>query len=128
MTLTSLPPANEVRGKVMFSQVFVHGRGPLYDVTSCLVVWSHAPYRGSLSLVPCSFGESLSRGFLSRWISVQGGFLPGRSLRGLCPGGLCRETHGIIKAGGTHPTRMFSCNILILFPVFAGVADSAVGG
>ena len=45
-----LPAVNELWGKVMFSQVFVHmvWRGSLYDVTFCLAAWSHVPSRGGL--------------------------------------------------------------------------------
>ena len=78
-------------GKVIFSQVFVHGgggwgrrgMGSLCDVTSCLAAWSHVPSRGSLSLVPCSIGGG------GRWASVHGGLCPkGFSVwGGLCPGG-----------------------------------------
>ena len=51
-----LPPAKEVWGKVMFSQVVVCPQeGSLHDVTSCLAAWSHVPSRGFLPLVPCSF-------------------------------------------------------------------------
>ena len=50
-----LPSANEVWGKVMFLLACVNlFTGGLYDVTSCLVPWSHVLSRGSLSLVPCS--------------------------------------------------------------------------
>ena len=54
--ITILPPANEVWGKVIFSQVSlsVH-MGSMYDVTSCLAARSHVPSGGSLSLIPCSF-------------------------------------------------------------------------
>ena len=48
----------------------VHGGGGyLYDVNSCLAAWSHVPFGGSLSLVPCPFW----RGYLSQGISVSGG-------------------------------------------------------
>ena len=47
-----LPPAKEVWGKVMFLHVSVNhserGERSLYDVTSCLVAWSHVPVRGGL--------------------------------------------------------------------------------
>ena len=53
----------------VFTGVCLSTVGPLYDVTSYLAAWSHVLYRGSPSLVPCSFkgmglcrGESLSRG------------------------------------------------------------------
>ena len=101
-----LLPANEVWGKVIFSQVCVNhsvhrgGRGSLYDVTSCWAAWSHVPTRGSLSGRPLSRG-SLSRrslyrgsvgvgweggirpvGSLYRLVSVQGVSVQGLSLSG----------------------------------------------
>ena len=54
LTPWPLPPANEVWGKVIFSQArvshSVRGGGgvSLYNVTSCLAVWSHVPSGGSL--------------------------------------------------------------------------------
>ena len=64
-------PANEVWPKGMFLHMFgilsiVGGGRTLYDFTSCLAAWSHVSSRGSLSLVPCSFWGSLSRG-VSYW-------------------------------------------------------------
>ena len=46
-----LLPANEVWGKVIFSQACVshsvhRGEGSLYDVTSCLTAWSYVPSGG----------------------------------------------------------------------------------
>ena len=52
--------------------------GVLYDVTFCLVAWSHVLSRGSLSLVPCS----------SWGVSVQRGLCPVGSLS---TGGLCSQ-------------------------------------
>ena len=66
----------------------------------------HSVQRGQVSVPACTTGHmtwgslssggvfvqwgSLSRGTLSRWVSVQGGLCPGGSLSGgLCPGGLC---------------------------------------
>ena len=67
LTFELLPPANEVWGKVMFSQASVCPRGGfLYDVTSCLAAWSHVPggtVEGGLCL-----GGFLSRG---RGVSVR---------------------------------------------------------
>ena len=57
-----LQPTIEVWGKVIFSQVSVSplAKGALYDVTSCLGVWSYVPSWGFLCLVPGSFHEVLS--------------------------------------------------------------------
>ena len=41
--------------------------GSLYDVTSCLAVWSHVHSGGFLSVAPCSF----------QGVSIQGGLCPG---------------------------------------------------
>ena len=75
-----LPPANEVAGPWCFytclSVILFTGDGSLYNVTSCLVAWSHVPSAGFLSLVPCSFqGVSVSGpmfllGSLSRVVSL----------------------------------------------------------
>ena len=60
-----LLPANKVWGKVMFIHLSVIlFRGSLYDVTSCLTVWSHVSSGGSLSLVQCSFWGFAYRGGL----------------------------------------------------------------
>ena len=69
------PPANEVSGKVIFSEA--SDWGSQYDVTPYLAAWFHGPSGGSLSLIPCSF----------QGVSVQGGLCPRR----LCPGGPCHE-------------------------------------
>ena len=68
-----LPPANEVWGKVIFSQVFFHPRGGGGLCMMSLPVWLSVLMfllGGSLTRVPCSF-----------WgVSVQGGLCPWRSL------------------------------------------------
>ena len=63
--------------------------GCLYDVTSCLAAWSHVPSGGLCPWSHIPSGKSLSRRVRE--------------------GGLCRETPGIRKAGGLHPTVMVSC-------------------
>ena len=51
----------------VFTGVCLSTVGPLYDVTSYLAAWFHVLYRGSPSLVPCSFkGMGLCRGGLCR--------------------------------------------------------------
>ena len=65
-------PQTKFEGKVIFSEasVILFIGGVLYYVASCLPVWSYVLSGGSLSLVPCSFRGSLSRGSLSRGVSV----------------------------------------------------------
>ena len=84
-----LPPANEVWGKVIFSQVFFHPRGGLCMMS--LPVWLSVPMfllGGSLTRVPCSFwgvsvqGVSVQEGVSVHRVSVQGVFVHG----GLCAG------------------------------------------
>ena len=58
---------------------YSHGGGSLYDVISCLAAWSHVPsggvsVSGQMFLIGgVSVRGSLSRGSLSKGISVQGG-------------------------------------------------------
>ena len=95
-----LPPANQVWGKVMFSQVFVCPQGSL--CMTSLPVWLPGLMfllGGSLSLVPCSFRGPLSRRGLSK-----GAFCPGR-------GALSKG----VSVGGIPPTGMLSC-YEIIFP------------
>ena len=96
-----LPPANGniARGKVIFSEVCVilFTGGFLFDITFCLVAWSHFPSRGVSVSGPMfllggisvqgslCLGRSLSRVVLSRGVSVNGS-LSG----GLCLGSLSR--------------------------------------
>ena len=69
--ISSLPPANEVWGKVMFLLacliLFTGGGGCLYDVTTCLAAWSHVSLWGSLSLDPCSLQGDLCPDGVSVW-------------------------------------------------------------
>ena len=77
--LCLLPPANEVWGKVMFSQACVSHSvrgGSLYDVTSCLAAWCHAPFARVSVSGPMFFPEGVSvcgPTFLLGRVSVQGG-------------------------------------------------------
>ena len=107
--------------KVMFSQMFVCPRG-----------------EGGLCLNP---EGSLSRGVSVQGVSVQGSLCPGGlhpgwslsrgvSVRDLCPGGvsvrgslykgslsggsLSRGPPVWLRAGGTHPTGMYSCLTIIM--------------
>ena len=82
----------------VFIGVCLSTGGFLYDVTSCLAVWSHVPSGGSLYLVPCSLsgggGLCQEGGFLSRRRSLfrgplSGGFLSWVSLSG---GSLFKES------------------------------------
>ena len=57
------------------------GRGSLYDVTSCLVAWSHVPSGVSVSGPMFLPGDLCPEGTLSEG-----------SVRGLCSGSLVRET------------------------------------
>ena len=91
----------------------------VYICMMTLPVWLHDPWEGgSLCLAPCSFwgspslGVSLSRVSLSRGVSV-GGF---------CPGGLCLGEGGLcpVKAGGTHPTGMLSCELGFIYINISG--------
>ena len=106
--VTYLPSANEVRGKVIYSEVSVSIStwGSL-----CMMsppVWLPAPMFLLGDLCP---GGLCAGGFMSRSVSVQGGLCPGMSLfRGLCLGGISvGRPPGIRKAGSTHPTGMLSC-------------------
>ena len=83
-------------GKVMFLHVSFCPQGCMM----LLPVWSHVPFRGLLRGV---------------W-SQEGGHGPGRGYghREVDGKGLPRQT---IKSGGTHPTVMFSC-LLILLKIF----------
>ena len=66
--ISSLPPANEVWGKVMFllaCLILFTGGGSLYDVTSCQAAWSHVPSSPCSSGGLCLEGGSLSRESLS---------------------------------------------------------------
>ena len=99
--------------------------GSLYDVTSCLAVWSrsHVPSRGVCVSGPMflpgghlcpeglSAGKSLSRGSLSggslSGVSVKEGLCQGEG--GLCPGGICQGDPWMWQVGRTHPTGMLSC-------------------
>ena len=73
----SLPPTNDVWGKVMFLHLFVCpriGGGSLY-VICCLAAWSHVPSGGFLSGGGhlCQEGASVKGGGLSeRGVSVKG--------------------------------------------------------
>ena len=67
----------------------VRGGGVLYDVTSCLAVWSHVPS---------------GKGGLCAWSHVpSGGLCTGASLSGgVCPGGVClcqADPPGTVKSG-----------------------------
>ena len=107
MTSELLPPANEVWGKVIFSQACVshsvhEGEGSLYDVTFCLAAWSHVHSRGL-----CLWPHVPSRGVsVQRRVSVQGVSVWDRDPvqgggRGLCSvGGLCPAG----SLSGRHPT------------------------
>ena len=98
--ITLLPPANEVWGKVIFSQACVS-----HSVHRRVPVWCHFL---SGCLVPCSLWGS---------VSVQRGLCPGA----LCPGGLCSLSRGSLsgrpprqrtpvcwRVGSMHPTGMLS--------------------
>ena len=82
-----------------------------------LCEWSHVLSR-KVSLQGVSLHGSLSRGSLSRGLCPEGSLCPGGSLSsvGLCPGvslsGRPPWTEVLPiqwRAGGTHPTGMFSC-------------------
>ena len=116
-----LPPANEVWGKLMFSQTCVshsdHSEGSPYDVTSYVAARLHVPSRVfvqwvSVQGVCVQRGISVQKGSLSRGggISLRGSVKGDVCLGSLCPGGLCREPPGIRKTCGTHPFGMLSCS------------------
>ena len=89
-----LLPANEVWGKVIFSQAClshsVHRGGSLYDDTSL----SHVPSRGGL----CPGGQKggTVQGGTVQGVSVQGVTVQGVSVKGVS----VRETPHIVKSGG----------------------------
>ena len=83
-----LPPANEVWGKVIFSQVCVKNS----------VQW-----RGA-----CSGGGVWSWGLRGSW----GGSGPDPHPRGIWPGRVCGLPPTATAVGGTHPTGMHSCLLL----------------
>ena len=94
-----LPPANEVWGKVIFSEASVKNS-------------VHRGVGGSLVRgVPASRGLSGSGGCLLRggWV-WSGGSGPG----GVClvPGGAGGDPRMATAAGGTHPTGMHSCSLV----------------
>ena len=113
-----LPPANEVWGKVIFSEACVknsvHGGGG-----GCLVC-----SRGVSALGVSAPGGICSGGVCSRGSLLPGGLLPGGLLLGgvSAPGG-CLLSGGCAwwrppgmttAAGGTHPTGMHSCETILL--------------
>ena len=80
--------ACKIWGRVLFLYVFVCSQGmSLYDVTSCLVAWSHIPSKGSLSLVQYYFWGDL----------CLEGSLPGEG--GSVSEGLCQVNPCSIKSG-----------------------------
>ena len=120
---SSLLPANEVWGKVMFyTPVFLFTMG-VYDVTSCLTVWSHVLSWGCMMSLPVWLsGPMFFLGgvwchFLSGLMFLRGGGLcqEGLSVRG---GSTSREMPQYwylvlaTKAGGTHPTGLHSCSTM----------------
>ena len=80
-----LPHANEVWGKVIFSDMChsVHGGWPLYDITSCLAAWFHVSYGG----VSVSGPMFLLGGGLCPRGSLSGGCLHAEGC--LCPEVFC---------------------------------------
>ena len=99
-----LPPANEIWGKVIFSQACVKNsvyRAGMPGPTGCLLRGVSAP-RGCLVLEGVCSGGGWSRG-------VSG---PRRCLvlGGVCSGGMpVGDPPTAAAAGGTHPTGMHSC-------------------
>ena len=90
----SLPPANEVRGKVIFLHLSVCSQGglPRGGLHPGRSAYRGLPLGGSASSRVCLRGSaSVGRGFASREL----GRPPPHS--------------GTRKAGGTHPTGMLSC-------------------
>ena len=84
-----LPPANEVCGKVIFSQVSVCPQGGVPVQGRMMLLPVHMPGHmfllvRSLSLVPYSLRGSLSIGGLCLGVSVQERFLSSGEERGLC--------------------------------------------
>ena len=121
-SVSLLPPANDVWGKVMFllACVILFTWVSLYDVTS----WSNVPSKGGLCLsfhVPSGGSQSMVGLYLG------GLYLGGLCLGGLCLGGLCprvsvRETPKPRppvwwQAGGTHHTGMLSCYTCVIYEV-----------
>ena len=101
----SLPPANEVWGKVICLQVCVCPQGGACSCRGCL-----NPEGGACSggcLLPGGVVPVLE-GFMLRGASSQGGPAPGRWCLVL-GGGLVETPPTATAAGGTYPTGMHSC-------------------